>query len=129
MSQVKVYGMDKHINNIKEPLCDVIHSCIVDAFQFPKDKMFYRFFPLSKDNFYYPNGRTEKYTIIEISIFEGRSTESKKKLIQLLFDRLKKHLHISNKDIEITIFETPRSNWGIRGLPGDELILNYKVEI
>ena len=32
-------------------------------------------------------------------------------------------------DIEITIFETPKANWGIRGLPGNELRLNYTVDI
>jgi hypothetical protein len=38
-------------------------------------------------------------------------------------------LNILPNDIEITIFETPKHNWGIRGLPGDELNLNYKAEI
>ncbi len=28
-----------------------------------------------------------------------------------------------------TITETPKHNWGIRGLPGDELTLNYKANI
>jgi phenylpyruvate tautomerase PptA (4-oxalocrotonate tautomerase family) len=36
---------------------------------------------------------------------------------------------ISPQDIEITIFETPRENWGIRGLPGDELALGYEVQV
>ena len=31
--------------------------------------------------------------------------------------------------VEITIYETPRGNWGIRGVPGDELMLGYKVEV
>ena len=35
----------------------------------------------------------------------------------------------SPQDIEITIFETPRHNWGIRGLPGDELTLTYNVNV
>jgi len=26
------------------------------------------------------------------------------------------------------MIETPRHNWGIRGLPADELMLEYKVE-
>jgi hypothetical protein len=30
--------------------------------------------------------------------------------------------------MKFTITETPRHNWGIRGLPADELTLNYKVE-
>ncbi len=31
--------------------------------------------------------------------------------------------------LEITLFETPCHAWGIRGLPGDEIGLNYKVEV
>lgn len=53
----------------------------------------------------------------------------KKGLLRLLFTRLETELNISPNDVEITIFETPRCNWGIRGLPGDELQLNYKVEV
>ncbi|MFZ5900336.1 hypothetical protein ACUM6F_03305 [Desulforudis sp. DRI-14] len=36
---------------------------------------------------------------------------------------------IAPQDLEITIFETPQGNWGIRGKPGDELALNYKVQV
>jgi phenylpyruvate tautomerase PptA (4-oxalocrotonate tautomerase family) len=32
------------------------------------------------------------------------------------------------QDVEITIHESPKENWGIRGKPGDELSLSYKVE-
>jgi len=129
MGQVKVYGLEGNINSIKSKMSDVIHSCVVEAFQFPKDKKFHRFFPLDKENFYFPEGRSEKYTIIEISIFEGRSIDAKKNLIRLLFERFEKELNILPNDIEITIFETPKCNWGIRGLPGDELVLNYNVEV
>lgn len=38
-------------------------------------------------------------------------------------------LNIMPNDIEITIFETPSHNWGIRGLPGDELSLDYNIKI
>jgi len=31
--------------------------------------------------------------------------------------------------LEMTIFETPKHNWGFRGLPGDEHKLDYKVEV
>ena len=32
-------------------------------------------------------------------------------------------------DLEITITETPRANWVIRGVPADELLLTYAVEV
>ena len=129
MSQIKVYGLKDNLNNIKGKLSEVIHSCVVDAFQMPEDKRFHRFFPLDRENFYFQSNRTEKYIIIEISIFEGRTTEAKKKLIRLLFQRIQEELNIMPNDIEITIFETPGYNWGIRGLPGDELSLDYNIKI
>lgn len=126
MGQIKIYGLKDNLNSIKGWLSDIIQSCEVEAFQYPKEKRFHRFFPLDKEYFYFPNDRTEKYIIIEISIFEGRSVEAKKKLIGLLFERIQNELEILPNDVEITIFETPKYNWGIRGLPGDEVGLNYK---
>lgn len=129
MSQIKIYGLAQHLNPIKARLSDAIHACVVEALQYPLDKRFHRFFPLNDDDFYFPPERTEKYTIIEISIFEGRTVEAKKRLLHLLFARLQHDLEIAPQDVEITIFETPKYNWGIRGQAGDELALNYKVEV
>ena len=129
MSQIKVYGLASHLNLIKARLSDVIHSCVVEALSYPPDKCAHRFFPLDAADFFYPAGRTKKYTIIEISMFEGRSIAAKKKLIRLLFERIKQDCGITPQDVEITIFETPKHNWGIRGQSGDELSLNYKVEV
>jgi len=129
MGQIKIFGSESELNKYKHKMSDIIHSCVVDAFKFPADKKFHRFFPMAKEDFYYAPGRTERYTIIEISIFEGRSIEAKKELVRLLFSRLEEQLGIETNDIEITIFETPKCNWGIRGQPGDELELNYKVGV
>lgn len=128
MSQVKIYGLRAHLDPIKQHLSDIIHSCVMDALQYPADKRAHRFFPLDATDFFYPSGRTERYTIIEFSMFEGRSVEAKKQLIRLLFERVQP-LGIVTQDLEITIFETPKHNWGFRGLPGDEHQLNYKVEV
>ncbi len=129
MGQIKIYGVNTILNPIKVKLSNVIHSCMVDALDLPSDKKFHRFFPMDKEDFYFASGRTEAYTVIEISMFEGRTAEAKKLLIKLLFERIKQELNISNQDVEITIFETPKHNWGIRGLPGDELTLNYKIDV
>ena len=129
MAQVKIYGVGSQLQPIKKTLSDVIHSCVVDALQFPADKRAHRFFPLDADDFFYPTGRTERYTIIEISMFEGRSVDAKKQLIRLLFERIEARLGILPQDIEVTIAETPKHNWGFRGLPGDEIPLNYKVDV
>ena len=129
MSQVKVYGLREQLDPIKRELSDVIHSCVMDALAYPADKRAHRFFPLDESDFFYPAGRTNRYTIIEFSMFEGRSVEARKKLIRLLFERIHIKFDISPQDLEMTITETPKHNWGFRGLPGDEHQLNYKVEV
>jgi phenylpyruvate tautomerase PptA (4-oxalocrotonate tautomerase family) len=129
MSQIKIYGLRAHLDPIKARLSDAIHQCVMEAFDYPPEKRFHRFFPLEAEDFYYPPDRSARYLIVEISLFEGRSPAAKKQLFQLLFERLQRDFSIVPTDVEITLSETPRHNWGIRGLPGDELELNYAVEV
>ncbi len=129
LSQIKIYGVKERLNPIKATLSDIIHACMVEALGLPDDKKFHRFFPMDKEDFYYPSDRTASYTILEISMFEGRTVATKKQLLTLLFDKIHSQLAIAPQDIEMTIFETPKHHWGIRGLPGDELALNYKVNV
>jgi phenylpyruvate tautomerase PptA (4-oxalocrotonate tautomerase family) len=128
MVQVKVTGRAESLNAVKAELSDMIHSCLQEAIGTPENKRFQRFFPLEPDNFYYPPDRSAQYTIIEIVMFEGRSVAAKKQLTKLLFERIHQQLGIAIADIEIVMFELPKHNWGIRGLPGDELVLDYVVE-
>ena len=129
MAQVKVYALASALLGQRERVSSLIHSCLVDALTLPEDKRFHRFFPLADEDFIFPAGRSERYTILEIHMFEGRSEEAKKQLIRLLFERFTAELGYSANDLELTLIETPRKNWGIRGLPGDELGLAYKVEV
>jgi phenylpyruvate tautomerase PptA (4-oxalocrotonate tautomerase family) len=129
MAQIKIYGLRDHAAPRREALSSVVHSCLVDALQLPPDKKFQRFILMEREDFIFPAGRTDDYIILEISMFEGRSVETKKQLIALLFERVGRELGIAADDIEITIFETPRHNWGIRSKPGDELQLSYNVRV
>jgi phenylpyruvate tautomerase PptA (4-oxalocrotonate tautomerase family) len=129
MGQVKVFGIREHLDAVKANLSDVIHSCIVDALQFPEDKRVQRFFPMAAEDFYFPASASPRYTIIEISMFEGRTIETRKNLIRLLFSRIVERCDRLPNEIEVTITETPRHNWGFRGLPGDEIGLAYKVQV
>ena len=110
-------------------LSHAIHAALMESIGTPSQKRFQRFIILEPENFIYPSDRTTNYTIIEISMFEGRSLETKKKLIRTLQQKITEITDIKLQDLEITIFETPKANWSIRGIPGDELELDYKVDI
>ena len=129
MSQIKIYGLKDKLVPIRELLSEVIHQCVMEALGLPEDKKAHRFFPMEKENFLMPGGRTKAYTIIEITMIEGRTVETKKKLVRLLFDNIQEKVGITHQDIEICIYENPASNWGFRGFHGDEVKLSYKVKV
>jgi hypothetical protein len=129
MAQVKVYGRREVLVPNRQRWSDLIQTALVTALGLPKDKRFQRFFPLDGEDFLYPADRTAAYTILEISLFEGRSQESLKALLRKLMADARTEFGMHANDLEITIFESPRRNWGIRGKLGDELELSYKVNV
>ena len=128
MAQVKIYGYRSALDDYKLALSNAIHACLVEAFALPETKRFQRFIALADDDFIHPADRTTRYTILEIILFEGRSVEAKKKLMALLYEKLE-CLGISAQDLEIVLLESPKHNWGIRGLNGADLELSYPVRV
>lgn len=126
---IRIYGIAERLVPLRESMSDAINRCMVEALAFPENKRAQRFIPLERENFYYPEGRSDAYTVIELSLMEGRSIETRKRLIQLLFKRFKDDLDIDPVDLEITIHEAPACNWGFRGTTGDEAKLNYEVKV
>ncbi len=126
---IRIYGIEERLNPVISKLSDVINQCMVDALSFPDNKRAHRFIPMKREYFFYPEGRSDAYTVIEISMMEGRSMETKKHLIHLLFERIESEIGIGPEDVEITISESPACNWGFRGVTGDEAKLNYKVNV
>jgi len=127
MAQVKIFGRRDHLDRMRAELSDVIHGCVMEALRYPEDKRFHRFFAMDRADLVAPS-RGECYTIIEISMFEGRSTETKTQLLRLLIERCGE-VGIPAADLEITITETPRQNWAFRAKPGDEHDLAYQVDV
>lgn len=129
MCQVKIYGIQSNLSEYRDELSDVIHGCVVEVFDYPVEKRMHRFFALVPEDFRFPADCSDNYTIIEISLFEGRTVAAKKKFYALLYERCQTQIGIEPIDIEIVLTETPRHNWGIRGFPGDELGLDYTVGV
>ncbi len=127
---IVVYGIKENLNPIKAKLSDVIQSCLNSEIGLPEDKRAHRFIPMAKEDFFYPDGRSNAYTVIEINMMEGRTVETKKALIKSLFSTIECELGISPIDVEITIKEQPAYCWGFRGMTGDEAKdLKYQVNV
>ena len=129
MAQVKIYGEKERLRAARTALSEIVHRVNRRVLGLPEDKRFHRFISLEAEDFLHPLDRSPAYLILEISLFEGRAPETKKALLKALMAEISDGLGIAVEDVEITIFETPKANWGIRGQTGDELALTYKVEV
>jgi phenylpyruvate tautomerase PptA (4-oxalocrotonate tautomerase family) len=68
--------------------------------------------------------------LIEITLFSGRTKETKKRLYQSIVENINQRLEIKKTEVFIILNEQPLVNWGVRGgLPADEIALDFKVEI
>lgn len=126
---ILIYGIDEKLDPIKARLSDAIHGCIRAVLGLPEDKRAHRFIPLRREDFYYPGGRSDAYTVLEIHMMSGRTEQTKKALIMRLFAVLEAEVGLAPADVEITIHEQPPHCWGFRGMTGDEARLGYEVKI
>jgi phenylpyruvate tautomerase PptA (4-oxalocrotonate tautomerase family) len=129
VAQVKIYGLKKRLTKIKESLSAVIHETIVQELSFPQEKKYHRFIGFDDGDMLFPESKSENYTIIEIMMMKGRTEATKKKLIKSLFANIEKEIGIVKTDIEICIVESPACNWGFGGMCGNEIKLNYEVNV
>ncbi|MBU2985493.1 tautomerase family protein [Saccharophagus degradans] len=127
---IVIYGIKENLNPIKAKLSDVIHGCMQNVLGMPEDKRAHRFMPMDKADFYYPGGRSDAYTVIEINMMVGRKPETQKALIKAIFTHIENQLGIAPVDVEIVIKEQAPYQWGFRGMTGDEVSdLKYKVNV
>lgn len=127
---IVVYGIKEQLNPIKAQLSDALHGCMQSVLGMPEGKRAHRFIPLEKEDFYYPDGRTDAYTVIEINMMSGREVNTQKALIKAIFKELESTLSLSPMDVEITIKEQAPHQWGFRGMTGDEANdLKYKINV
>ena len=127
MAQVKVYGNRSVWGERRTEISDALHEALVRTWQLPADKRFHRFLLLDDGDLVAP--RSDAYLVVEIVCFTGRSREAKRALIAALYDDVAPRLGLDVNDLEIVIVESPKENWGIRGMSGDELTLSYRVDV
>lgn len=113
----------------KKALMDAVHEALVECIRIPDHDRRQRLYELSPGNFEH-SGRSHQYTIIEITMFKGRSAKAKKALFRSIVDRLMENPSIPGNDITIIIHEPELENWGIRGgFPANEVDLGFDIKL
>ncbi len=112
---VKIDIIEGKSTEYKNAVLDGVHQAIIKTFNVPKSELLQRLYELPFNNFEYPKDRTVDATIIEITMFPGKSLKIKRELYQRIVNNLKKNPGIDGSDVMIILLEPPLENWSVRG--------------
>lgn len=114
----------------KKAILDGVHQALIDALNIPDSDRFQRIYELDTADFECPPDSTEAVTIIQITMFPGRSFEAKKDLYKHIVRNLGENPGIDGYDIMILLLEPPMDNWGVRGgKPASEVDFGFKIDV
>ena len=100
-----------------------------EALQVPAYDRQVRYIEHRPEHFHVSPGRSENYTLVEITLFAGRSIEAKRTLYKTIVKNLGA-LGIAPDDVFIVLNEVALGNWGIRGgVPASDVELGYKLNV
>ncbi len=112
-----------------QAMIEAVYRAQLEALKLPGHDRQIRYVEHRPEHFHVPPGKTENYTLIEITLFCGRSLEAKRALYQAIVRNLGV-LGIAPDDIFIVLHEVPLDNWGIRGgVPASEVDLGFRIEV
>ena len=115
MPLVKVNMLEGKSPDFKKTVFECIHQGLIDAFGITDWDRFQRIEEFDKTNWEVPDGKTENFMIIELTIFPGRNREQKKCAIEKITGLLSEKLGIAATDVFIVMNEPPLENWGMGG--------------
>jgi len=78
VSQISIFGQHHVLAPMRAQWSEIVHAAAVDVLGLRPTRRFHRFFPMDPEDFPTPPGRSERYTIVELRLFTGRTVATKK---------------------------------------------------
>lgn len=116
MPLVKIEIIKGKSLDYKKTVLDAVHVALENAIQIENWDRFQRLYEIEDDLFERSESKTDKFTMIEITMFPGRTKEQKSKLYKEIVKELNQRLGIEPTDIFIVINEPANENWGLAGI-------------
>lgn len=121
---IREYSIDE-----EAAIVEAVHAALVEGLKIPEGDRAVRLVVHQPHRFAIPPDRTDRYTVVSVDLFEGRSLDAKRRLYQALVANLGA-LGIPADHVKILLREIPAENWGIRGgQPASEVDLGFKVDV
>jgi phenylpyruvate tautomerase PptA (4-oxalocrotonate tautomerase family) len=111
-----------------EALIAAVQRALVEGILIPEGDRDIRILEYPPEAFAPPPGRGPAYTVIEISLFKGRSIEAKRRLYAKLAEALSA-FGLGDRDLKIVLQESAREDWSVGGKALSDVELGFKVEV
>ncbi|HEY0358720.1 MAG TPA: tautomerase family protein [Mycobacteriales bacterium] len=121
MPQVTITGYATVLPGVRDVMAALVTACAGKALSIRPGALAYRFVALDAADLRAPEGRSERYTIVELRLFAGRTVEAKKAFYAAMYAGFAERLGVEPVDLEILVLDQPAHDWAVRGRPGDEL--------
>ena len=112
----------------KKAILDGVHAALVEAFGIPdrdRHQIVHEHTPEHLDSV-----KGADFTLVELSVFPGRSREAKRRLYELLVGNLQRAAGIDPAAVMIVLHEPPMESWGIRGgKAGCDVAIGFKIDV
>ena len=99
----------------KKTLLDAVHTALIKAIQIEDEDRLQRLYEVEEDLFEKSGSKTDRFTLIEITMFQGRTKEQKARIYEEIIRELHAKLGIPPTDVFIVIHDPPDENWGFAG--------------
>ena len=109
-------------------IIDAVHAAMMEGLKIPDWDKTIRFISHEPHRFTADPRKDERFTLISIDLFEGRSLQAKKRLYSAIVRNLAP-FDIPADHVKVLLRDVPMENWGIRGIPASELDIGFEVKV
>ena len=129
MPNVTIEVRKRYTQQQEASIIDAVHAALMEGIKTPEWDRTIRLVIHEPHRFASPPNKDERYTLVDVDLFSGRSLEAKKALYRAIVTKLG-NFGIPPDHIKVLLRESPPENWGIRGgVPASEVDLGFKVDV
>lgn len=115
MPLVRIEIIKGKTSEYKKTVLDAVHTALVNSIQIEEWDRFQRLVEIEDEFFERSESKTDQFTMIELTMFPGRTKEQKARIYGEITKELEVRLGIQPSDVFIVIQEPPNENWGLAG--------------
>ena len=115
----------------KRALLDAMRQALSEALRAPAEDPAVRLceYPAEHFSLPYPDRHSDRFALVEITMFAGRSMDTKRRLYDAVVRGLSA-AGVPAEDVLVVVHEPPMHNWAIGGgTPASEADVGFKVDI